>query len=471
MADTVKASVTELPESRVRVNAEVAPDEVERRLQQTARALGRQMKIPGFRKGKVPPPVVLRRVGRQAVLDETLRSALGSWYVDAIDAAGIAPVGDPELALGELPGEGEALTFSIEIGVRPTARLGDYKGLEVGRREPEVDEEAVESEIAALRDRLARLESVERPAQKGDFAVIDFTGMLGGEPFEGGEGRDQLVELGSGRLVPGFEEQLEGATAGDERSFDLAFPDDYGAADLAGKTARFEVTVKEVKAKVLPDLGDDFASDAAGFDTLEELREDARARLREADERQAEGEFREAAVDAAVANARVEVPERLVEARAHELWERLSTTLSRQGISREAYLRISGKTEEQIVDEARPDAERALRREAVLAAIVDAEGIAVSDDELRDALAHSAEHENTTPEELLEQLERAGRLDSLRADLATRKAVDLLAESAQPIEAERARAREKLWKPGDEERSEEPQSGAGQPGKLWTPGS
>src|SRR5204863_7060874 len=144
-------------------------DEVERRMQQTARALGREMKIPGFRKGKVPPPVVLRRVGREAVLDETLRSALGAWYIDAIDAAGIAPIGDPEVALGDLPGEGEALTFSIEIGVRPTAELGEYQGLEVGRREPEVDEAAVDSEVEGLRERLARLESVERPAQKGDF--------------------------------------------------------------------------------------------------------------------------------------------------------------------------------------------------------------------------------------------------------------------------------------------------------------
>ena len=471
MASSVKTNVTELPESRVRVQAEVPADEVERRMQQTARALGREMKIPGFRKGKVPPPVVLRRVGREAVLDETLRSSLGAWYIDAIDAAGIAPIGDPEVALGDLPGEGEALTFSIEIGVRPTAELGEYRALEVGRREPEVDDEAVESEVAALRERLARLETADRPAGKGDFVVIDYTGTIDGEPFEGGEGRDQLVELGSGRLIPGFEDQLEGAAAGEERPVEIAFPDDYTAERLAGKTAQFAVGVKEVKAKELPELDDDFASDAAGFDTLEELREDIRGRLREADEQQVESEFREAAVDAAAANARVEVPEGLIEARAGELWERLANTLSRQGISRDAYLRISGKTEEQIVEEARPDAERALRREAVLAAIVEAEGIEVSDQELREALEHSAEHDNTTPEQLMEQLERAGRLDALREDLATRKAVDLLAESAKPIEAERAAAREKLWKPGDEEGDEASQSGAGQAGKLWTPGS
>src|SRR2546421_5280691 len=155
---TVKTNVTELPESRVRVEAEVPAAEVERRIEQTARTLGRQLKIPGFRKGKVPPPVVVRRVGRETVLDETVRGSLGSWYVDAIDAAGIEPVGDPDLDLGDLPREGQPLTFSIEIGVRPKATLGDYKGLEVGRREPSVPDEAVDQQVEGLRERLGRLE-------------------------------------------------------------------------------------------------------------------------------------------------------------------------------------------------------------------------------------------------------------------------------------------------------------------------
>ena len=340
--------------------------------------------------------------------------------------------------------------------------------VEAGRRDPSADEEAVDAEIETLRERMARVETVEEPAGDGHFVVMDYRGTVDGEPFAGGENRDQMIELGSGRLIPGFEDQLQGATAGEERTVTVTFPDDYGAEHIAGKTAEFAVTVKEVKAKELPDLDDDLASDAAGLDTLEELREDIRERLREADEREVEAEFRESAVDAAVADATVDVPERLVEARARELWERLATTLARQGISREAYLQISGKSEEAILEEARPDAERALRREAVLAAIVEAEGIEVAEEELIEALEHSAEHEDTTPEKLLARLEQAGRLDALREDLATRKAVELLAETATPIEAERARAREKLWKPGEEEAGE---TGGQPPGKLWTPGS
>src|SRR2546423_4848147 len=174
MASAVKTSVTELPDSRVRVQAEVPADEVERRIQETARARGRDLKMPGFRKGKVPPPVVIRRVGRDAVLDQTVRGSLGSWYANAIDDAGIVPVGDPQLALDNLPGEGESLTFSIEIGVRPKAQLGSYRELEVGRREPEATDEAIEAELDALRERLAKLETADGPAEQGDFVVIDY---------------------------------------------------------------------------------------------------------------------------------------------------------------------------------------------------------------------------------------------------------------------------------------------------------
>ncbi len=471
---TVTTTVTELPESRVRVEAEVAADEVERRLAQTARQLGRQMKLPGFRKGKVPTPMVIQRVGRGAVLDEAVRDSLPGWYVEAIDRAGIAPVGEPEVNLTDLPGEGQPLRFSIEIGVRPTAQLGQYRGLEVGRREPDVPAEAVDRELEAMRDRLGRLETVAEPAAEGDFVVLDYAGTVDGEPIEGGEARDQLVELGGGQLAPEMESALAGAAAGDTRQVDVAFGPDHPNPALAGRSAAFELAVKEVKRKDLPELDDEFAGDAAGFDSMDELREDLRGKLEEADRRAIDAEFREAAVDAAVAQASVDVPEPLIEARARELWARLSETLQRQGIGPDAYLRISGKTEEEIVADARPDAERALRREAVLAAVVEAESIEPSEEELLAALAHSAEHDNTTPAKLLERLRAAGRAETLAADLATRSAADLLVAEAKPISVDQAAAREKLWTPDSEDA---PASGAAAPdvpaapGKLWTPGS
>ena len=436
MPAAVKTSVTELPDSRVRVEAEVPPEEIERRMQATARQLGQNLRMPGFRKGKVPPPVVIQRVGRDAVLDETVRDTMGRWYLDAIDAAGIHPVGDPELDVGDLPGEGQPLTFTIEIGVRPTATLGEYKGVEVGKREPSADDGAVDAELEALRERSARLETAEdAAADKGDFVVMDYVGSIDGENFAGGEGRDQLVELGSGRLVPGFEDQLMGAKAGDERTVTVQFPDDYGATELAGKEAEFAVTVKEIKRKDLPALDDEFAAEAAGFDTLAELREDIAGKLREADEAKVDADFREAVLDAVAEQATVEVPEALVEARSRELWDRMLHSLSHQGISKEMYLQISGSDEDKIIEEAKPDAEKALRREAVLAAVIEAEGIEAADGDILDALQATAARERTTPEKLRAKLEKAGRLDELKDDLAQRAAVDLLAEHAKAVPA------------------------------------
>jgi trigger factor len=463
--DTVTTTVTELPDSRVRVEAQVAPEEVERRIQQTARELGRQMRIPGFRKGKVPPQVVIRRVGREAVLDEALRSALGSWYVDAIDGAGIAPVGEPDLDVpSELPAEGQPLQFSIEIGVRPTAKLGQYKGLEVGRREPTVEEAQIDEEIERLRDRLATLETVERPAQNGDHVVIDYVGSVDGTEFEGGTGRDQLLELGSGRLVPGFEEQLIGAKAGDERTVTITFPEDYQATELAGQEAQFAVTISEVKEKRLPEINDDFASEAAGFDSMAELREDIGQRLRTIDERSLEREFEEAVLQAAVDEAEVEVPEKLVHARAHELLEDTFSMLARQGISKESYLRFSGRDEETLAHEAEPEAAAALKREAVLAAVVEAENIEPTDEQVREALEPSAERQGATVDQLLERLRETGRIEGMRHEVASRQAVELLVAEAKPISVDQAKARQKLWTPG----KEGAEAGSGQ---LWTPGS
>ncbi|HEX3318602.1 MAG TPA: trigger factor [Solirubrobacteraceae bacterium] len=459
----MKTSITSLPESRVRVDAEVPAEEVEQRLQRAAREVGRQLKMPGFRKGKVPPPVVIRRVGRDALLEDAVRDGLSRWYVEAIDDAGVEPVGDPKLDLGDLPGEGKPLQFTIEVGIRPTAKLGTYTGLEVGRREPDVPDEIVDRELEGLRERLATLETVDEAAGTGDFVLVDFTGTVDGEEFAGGTARDELLELGSERLVPGFEEQLEGARAGDERTVTITFPDDYGADELKGKTAEFAVTVKEVKRKDLPALDDDFAADSAGFDSLQELRDDLADRLREREEQQIAAEFREAVLDAAAAEATVDVPDSLVQARAHELYHQMVHSLSHQGISEEAYLRIAGKDHDQMVDEAKPDAEKALRREAVLAAIVEAEGIEPSDEDLEEALAPSAEREKTTPDKLLERLRSAGRDAALARDVAARRALDLIAEEATPISVEQAKARDKLWTPESEQ-----EKGSGQ---LWTPGS
>jgi trigger factor len=481
VTDALQTTVAELPDSRVRVRVQVAPTEIERRLESKAKQLGRELKLPGFRRGKVPPALVIQRVGREAVLDQAVRDSLGSWYATAIQSSRIVPVGDPQLDLSDLPAEGQELEFSIEIGVLPKAELGGYEGLEVPRREAAIEEQLVEQEIDGVRERLAKLETAERAAAEGDFVVIDYVGSLpeGGDepeqepvlvPFAGGEGRDQPIELGGGNLIPGFEEALVGASAGEERTVELTFPADYPNEDLAGREATFAVTVKEVKLKQLPDVDEDLAIDV-GFDSVDELREDIRTRLREADEARVDAEFREAALDAAVAQAKVPVTPALVEARAREMWERMLHSLSHRGITREAYLQIAGRGEDEILADMLADAEQALRREAVLTAIVAAEQIEPTEQQVLEALAPTAEREGVEPDKLLADLRSSGRLEELSEDLAARMAVELVAERAKPISVEQAQARDALWTPDKDAEPAEAVAGGGAPaaGKLWTP--
>ncbi len=469
MAAAVKTTTTELGDSRVRVRAEVAPAAVEREVEEAARALGRDLKLSGFRRGKVPPPVVIQRVGREAVLDEAVRRGLPGWYEQAVTDAGVVTVGDPKVDFSELPEKGSPLEFSIEVGVRPTAALGDYEGLEVGRREPAVEDAAVDAGVEEARESLASLETVDRAAAESDFAVVDFVGTVDGEPFEGGEARGYLLELGAGRLVEGFEQQVTGASSGDEREVRVTFPDDYHSETLAGREAVFAVSVKEVKEKRLPDVDDDLAAEAGGFDTLDELRADIRSRLEEREREGIEREFREAVVDAAADASTLDLPKELVHAKAHEMWSLTARRLRAQGIEPEQYLQMTGKTEHDLIDEAEPEAERALARESVLAAVVEAEGIDVSDDELLDALRTAAgaqggaEPSERKVRKALDRARAEGRDDVLREDIAMRKAVDLLVERAKPIPAEQARARDELWTP--EKDAED------QPKQLWTPGS
>jgi trigger factor len=458
----MQTSVTELPDSRVRVEVTVPPEEVARAISRAARAMARELRMPGFRKGKAPPSLVIQRVGFGPVLEEAIRDSLPEWYERALLDTGISPIGDPSIEMASAPeGEGEALGFEFEVGVRPAATLGEYKGLEVGREEKEVDEGIVDTEVERIREGFARLEPVERAAAEGDTLLVDFEGLLDGQAFEGGKADDYLLALGSGQLIEGFEEQLVGAEPGEDREVDVTFPDEYQAEHLAGKDALFKVKVKEVREKILPELDDDFASDASEFDTLEELRADIREKVGEALGSRAEEDFRIAAVDAAVANATVEVPEELLSARATERWQRMERQLIQSGMDPNRYLQIEGKTREELIEESKPDAERELKREAVVNAVAEAEEIEVGEEELIEALEHSAEHERTTPRKLLERLRENGRDAMIAEDLKARKAIELLAESAVPIPLEQAEAREKIWTPEKEREAA---------GGLWTPG-
>jgi len=459
----MQTSLTELPNSRVSVEAEIPAEDVAKATSRAARALAKEMRLPGFREGKAPPSLVIQRLGFGPVLEEAIREALPEWYERALLDARVNPIGDPSIEMVSTPeGEGEPLQFKFEVGVRPPAKLGEYKGLEVGRKEDEVPDDVVDTEIERVRESFARLEPVEREAADGDSLLIDFEGLIDGTAFEGGKAEDYLLALGSGSLIEGFEEQLAGAKPGEDVKVEVVFPDDYQAEHLAGKDAVFNVKVKEVREKILPELDDDFAADASEFETLEELRADIREKVGEALGSRAEEDFRIAAIDVAVDAATVDVPADLVTARATERWERMERQLAQRGMDPNAFLQMQGKTREELIEESKPDAARELKREAVVTAIAEAEGIEVSDEELIEALEHSAEHERTTPQKLLERLRESGRDAMVVEDIKARKAIELVAESAVPIPLEQAQAREQIWTP-EKERKEA--------GDLWTPDS
>ncbi len=451
----MKTTVTELEDSRARVEVEVPADEVSVQVQRAARALAREMRMPGFRKGKAPPSLAIQRLGYDTVFQEAIQEALPEWYQRAVYSSGVVPIGSPEVEITKAPtAEGESVEFKFEVGVRPVAELGEYKGLEVEKAGSEVPDEVIDREIDRMLDANSSLEVVDRAAEEGDLVLVDFVGSLDGVEFEGGSANDHTIEIGSGQLIDDFEEQIIGAKAGDEVAVNVNFPEDYGAAELAGQNADFAVTVKEVRVKQMPEADDDFASEASEFDTLEELRADIAAKLGESVDQRIEQEFRMAAVDAAVKNAKVGIPEDILRARGEERWDRVERQMAAQGMNPDTYLQMQGKTREEIIDESLDDADQEIRREAVLVAVADAEGVEVTDEEMAEELEHAASHERTTGAKLLERLKRDGRHEMVAADIKVRKAMDVIAESAKSVEMSAKDTAKKLWGIGDDEDSE-----------------
>ena len=260
--------------------------------------------MPGFRKGKAPPSLAIQRLGYDTVFQEAIQEGLPEWYQKSVYASGVVPIGSPDVEITKAPTqEGETVEFKYEVGVRPNAELGEYKGLEVEKAGTEVPDEVIDREIDRMREGMASLDVVDRAAEEGDHVLVDFVGSLDGVEFEGGSANDHTIEIGSGQLIDDFEEQIIGAKAGDEVAVNVNFPEEYGAAELAGQNADFKVTVKEVRVKQMPEADDDFASEASEFDTIEELRADIAEKLGESAGQRIEQDFRVAAVDAAVKNA------------------------------------------------------------------------------------------------------------------------------------------------------------------------
>lgn len=457
---TITAEVVPLEDNRVRLDVAVPKDEVDKKIDRTVRRMGREIRVPGFRPGKVPASVVLQRFGRDAIVDQTLRDSLAEWYSQAVVDTGIRPIEDPDVDLPEDPPGDAGFTFTATVQLRPKAKLGAYMGLDIAKGEPEVEPDALQAEIDKLREMVARLDPVERPAERGDFVTIDFDGTVDGEPLASASARDYLVEVGGARLVGGFSDRLPGMAAGDTKTFPVDYPEADGRSELSGKTVKYTVTLKGVQAKILPETDDALATQVSEFDTWDELRADLERRLHEQARAEVDELFRRAVIDAAVGTATVDVPEVMlrnrVDAILHETAHRLP-----KGMTFADYLRATGRTLADARAELWPDAEMAIKRELVVEAVAETESIAISDEEVEAQVRNDALAAGRDPEALLAELRKADGVETLRDDLVMRKAVDFLIEHTNAIPVGLAEARERLWTP---EAPKAPEGG------LWTPG-
>lgn len=429
------ANVTKLEDNKVRLDVEVPPEAVREGVEAKLRELRKQVRVPGFRPGKAPRRVLETHLGRDYIYMEALQESLPAWYSRAVIDADIRPIDRPEIHFDDPLDEKKGFRFSATVEVRPEAKLGEYKGLEVPKREVEVTEQQVEERLEELRGQFATLAAVEdRPVREGDFVILDFKGerMAGGE-LPGAEAEDYMLEVGRGELLEDFEKNLVGMKAGERKQFAVTFPMDYREESLRGQSVLFRVHLKEIKERDLPPLDDEFAKEASEFETLEELRAAIREQLEEAARRQAEGEFRTRVLDAVAERAEVEVPEVMVEDKAEEMVRSFERSVSAQGIKPEDYYRIAGTGREEFKRQVRDDAADTVKKELVLDAVVAAEGIEADEEAIRHEIEHLAEDSGRSPEEVERSLRENGTYALLREELARQKALDFLVENARPV--------------------------------------
>jgi trigger factor len=446
----MQARVEELPENKVRLTVDVPSHDVQHAVDHAASDLAASARVPGFRKGKVPMQVLLSRIGKERLYSEAVETHIEGWYRNAVAGTRIRPVTRPEYEY-ELPNTADQdFSFTATVDVQPKVEVADWKGLEVPAAEVEVPQELVDQQLEAYRFAVAELVPVDgRPAQVGDTLVVDLVGA------DGKAQRDYVVELGLGRVVEELEEALVGISPGETKEVEYELADD--------QKTKVEVTLKELKEKVLPPLDDELARAASEFDALAELRADIEARIREQIEDEVETRFRADAVDALVEASNIQPSGPLVQARTAELLAGLVRSLERRGISPETYLAVSNQTPQQLEEQLRAEAALSVARELALEAVADKAGIEVSDDELREFIRENAEAEGDEAEKVVEQVFASGRHELLRDDLRMRKALDRVVADVTRIPVELARAREKLWTPEKEKGPQET--------KLWTPGS
>ena len=417
-------SVEKKEKSTVELTIQVEADVFEAAVQQAYLKNRASINVPGFRKGKAPRKVIEGMYGSGVFYEDAIEAVYPGAYAEAVKEQGLDDVGYPKVELVEVGKDG--FTFKALVSVRPEVKLGDYKGLTAPKNEPAVTDKDVDAELKPYIDRATRLVSVEREAQNGDTVVIDFEGFDNGVAFEGGKGENYDLKLGSGSFVPGFEEQLVGAKAGEEKDLNITFPEDYHA-DLAGKAVVFHVKVKEVKESQVPEVDDEFAKDVSEFETLEAFRADLKSKLELRRQTHAQNDFENQVMERLIANMECEIPDGMVDVELDRMMDDYAMQLQNQGISMEDYQKMLGVNGDMIRDSARPDALRRIQTRLALTSVADAENLEVSDEEVEAEINRLAKQYQLEAD----QVKAAIPAEDLKRDLKMRKASDLVISSAK----------------------------------------
>lgn len=430
----MKATAERLEKNTVLLEIEVEAERIDKAMDQAYRKVVKQVNVPGFRKGKAPRAMVERFIGAETLFGEAAEIIVPEAYMEALKETETEPINQPKIDI--VQGEpGKALIFKATVEVKPEVTLGEYKGLEVKRPTTEVSDEELSKELERLQNRHAKLATVEEgEIQNGDTAIIDFAGFSEGEAFEGGTAENYSLAIGSNTFIPGFEEQLIGAKIGEEKEVKVTFPEEYHAENLAGKPALFKVTVKELKRKELAPLDDEFAKDVSEFDTLEELKSDIRNKLKEAIEKKAKSAVDNGAVDAAVSNASVEVPEIMINQKVEEMLNNVGQRLMQQGINLDQYFQYTNSSIDDMRESMRPDAEKTVKNELVIDAIAKTEKIVASEEEINEEIQKISTYVKQDANIVRKTLELQGEMGHIIQDIVRRKTVSFLAENAKVVE-------------------------------------
>ncbi|WAM31159.1 trigger factor [Caldicellulosiruptor naganoensis] len=416
------------------IEVEVEPEKFEEGLQKSYLKNAKYFKIPGFRPGKAPRSLIERAYGEEVFYDDAIDYVLNETYPKVIEESKLEVVSRPEVDIVQV-GKGKSFIYKAEVYIKPEFELGEYKGVEIKKIEYPVAEEEVEHELEHLREENARFISVDREVQNGDIVTIDFEGFVDGEPIENGRAQDYELTIGSGRFIPGFEEQLIGMKKGEEKEIEVVFPEDYQSQELAGKKATFKVKVKEIKVKELSELDDEFAKDVSEYETLEELKASIRNRIKEKNDQRAKDEMIDAILEKIAENTQIDIPEPMIENQINYYVEDVARNLQYFGMTYEKYLEAIGKTDKEFREQFRERATKAVRNNLILEKIAKVENIQATDEELEKELERLAKMYNLEVEKLKERLSEDD-IEYIKEGIILNKAIDFIYENAKIISEE-----------------------------------